>query len=184
MENNQISFSKNSSSKPKPMTIMLGVAIFVIIIIALLFSFVVSPMIVSGTSMEDTLADGALVIVCKVFDDVAVDDIIVYTRTSDNYQVVKRVVGIAGDTFRIDQTDGLAGSKIYSLSKMEEAVIIQSVNLSADQALFLTSSNGGDAFTVGENQLFTVGDNYNDSFDGRNYGCITLDSVVGVVLFK
>ena len=163
---------------------MLITVILVIAIFALLFAFVFSPMLVSGSSMEDTLADGDIVFVSKIFNKIEVDDIIVYTRSADNYQVVKRVVGTAGDTFRIDEEDGLADSKVYSISKIENSDIVENIHLSAEQAIFLVAKYDGTSFTVGENQLFTIGDNYNDSLDGRNYGCISLDSVVGVVLFK
>ena len=39
-------------------------------------------------------------------------------------------------------------------------------------------------FVVPENTIFAMGDNRNGSMDCRNFGCIPIEKVEGIVLFR
>ncbi len=183
MKNDQINFSRTPTKKKfGPLKITIIVAIFVAIVLVLVLSFMLTPMLVSGDSMSTTLEDGEMIFVSRIFTSINVDDVIIYKRVDTDYTVVKRVVGVEGDKFNlVKHTDSL-GYASFSLEKVTASEEKVSFPLLSDQYLFLTALYTEHSFTVGADELFTIGDNYECSMDGRNYGCISTDQVKGIVL--
>ena len=70
----------------------------IIIVVILIRSFIITPAIVNGDSMEKTLKDGEVMLVNKMFmkiDKLSRYDIVVIEK-GDEY-IVKRVVGLPGE---------------------------------------------------------------------------------------
>lgn len=83
--------------------------------------------------------------------------------------LVKRVIGVPGDV--VDIKDG----NVYINNEM----------LSEDYAKGYTYDNGiATPITVGENQLFVLGDNREVSEDSRNFGLISYDQIEGKAVFR
>ena len=94
---------------------------------------------------------------------------------SDDYTcVIKRVIGIPGDTIEI---------RIVSASQAQLLRNGDPVNdfLMSPKVFGLGGVNPG-VWTVGEGELFVLGDNRNNSYDSEDYGCIQSSWLMGRVL--
>ena len=145
-----------------------------VILVFLLFFRVV---VVSGTSMNNTLLDGDyLLLISDVFyRNPQQGDVIVASKASfDNgAPIVKRVIATEGQTVDIDfelgivYVDGLALHEPYTLTPTN---LFEGINFPV---------------TVEEGCIFVMGDNRNDSKDSRNpqIGQIDCREVLGKVVF-
>lgn len=79
--------------------------IVIIIVVVLIRSFIITPVIVRGDSMYKTLKDGEALLLSKIsykleaikrFDIVVIKDI-------DNDLIIKRVIGLPGDTVKYEE---------------------------------------------------------------------------------
>lgn len=83
---------------------------------------------------------------------------------------IKRIIGIAGDKIRIE--DGMV---YINEKKLEETYLVPGT---------LTNSVNYNNITVPEGYVFVMGDNRNESIDSRNFGCIPIDKIEGIVCFR
>lgn len=126
-----------------------------VIVLLLVFRIV----IVSGSSMYDTLLDGDyLLLLSNIFySEPKPGDIVVISKKSfdEGAAIVKRVIATEGQQVDIDFAEG--------------TVYVDGVALEESYANTPTNSNGGVAFplTVPEGCLFVLGDNRNSSRDSR-----------------
>ena len=175
--------------------------ILVAVVAALVIrSVIFEPVRVDGTSMDDTLADGEIMFVSK-FDysstwfclpwqdektkenapritiggDPKRFDVVIcrYPGRGDT-NFVKRVIGLPGDTLRLE--DGY----LYIKEKgQEEEVKYEEPYIS--EAYRGGSLNNVGPFTVPEGQFFVMGDHRNNSNDSRSVGPIERSMIVGHV---
>lgn len=146
--------------------------IVIVVLMALAIrSFVAEPIRVDGDSMVPTLTNNEDMLVEKVsywFSDPMRGDIVICYYPGYTESCVKRVIGIPGETISV------SGGDIY----------IDGVLL--DESDYWQGEIIGDmeAVTVGEREVFVVGDNRNGSKDSRNpsVGCIPYSKVVGRVI--
>jgi len=145
----------------------------VILIFLLLFRVI----IVSGSSMYDTLIDGDyLLLVSNMFyKNPEYGDIIVASKDSfDNGSpIIKRVIATEGQTVDIDFEQGI--------------VYVDGNALQEDYTYTPTNVEEGMQFplVVAENCIFVMGDNRNKSKDSRNpeIGLIDTREVLGKAIF-
>lgn len=147
-----------------------------VLIITLMFTFAVRMMGVSGGSMIPTLQNGDRLIVinstlCK---DYEIGDIVIARKLSfDEKPIIKRVIAKEGQTVDID----------FDLGK----VYVDGLELQEDYINDLTYLEEGTEFplTVGENELFVMGDNRNHSNDSRDYRLGPVDKrlIIGKAVF-
>ncbi len=141
----------------------------------LVFVFVTRVLVVSGSSMEDTLHHGNAMLVWSLGYEPKQGDIVVLTQTS--YQedsIVKRVIATGGQTVDIDYStgtvyvDGTALREDYIKERMEVPHYGEGLN----------------HITVPEGCIFVMGDNRNHSADSRYpaIGIVDERSVIGHVL--
>lgn len=141
-----------------------------------LFLFVGRPVIVSGSSMEPTLASSDVCIGLNYRGDALKrGDIIVAKPKSVNEIIVKRVIAVGGDEVYIDyETDEVS----INGEVLEEPYI-------ADHDL---APNGDITFPleVPTGYVFVMGDNRNASTDSRSsvIGMISLDDVKYKLAFR
>ena len=134
---------------------------------------------VVGSSMYPTLEDGdQLLISAFGYSQPERGDIVVLM--ADGFMekpLVKRVVGVGGDTVEVDSltnTVYVNGQAIY------EPYINQ-----LNEPMFTGDMNG--PFTVPEGQVFVMGDNRNGSSDSRklmDIGPIPYEKIVGKAIFR
>lgn len=177
MENSEIlnkdETNQNVSKKQKKITAILMSIVAVLLLLLIIFIFFVSPAIIYGESMSPTLVDGQMIMISKISRNPQINDIVVYKKPTENKKVIKRVVGVAGDTFILYQDV----NNHKTLRKVNSDMIFP---LSSNQYYFLSSQYSQNKFSIKIGEVFTVGDNYDNSVDGRDYGAIQIDSIIGI----
>ena len=151
------------------------VVLFIIVMVAFLMCFRV--VVVSGSSMNDTLVNGdyLLLISSNLYPNSKYGDIIVASKESfeNGDPIVKRVIATEGQVVDIDFATGV--------------VYVDGVALDEDYTATRTTISEGVAFplTVEENCLFVMGDNRNSSKDSRSpeIGLIDKREVLGKAIF-
>jgi len=123
---------------------------------------------VDGLSMNPTLQHGEYVLVSRLAYKTGQPqrgDIIVFSFPIDQKQdLIKRVIGLPGETITIRNNEVLVNGE-----KLEEPYIAQSPVYSGE-------------WTVGEGELFVLGDNRNDSKDSHQWGLLPQDNIIGKAL--
>lgn len=136
----------------------------IVLVVVLVRTFIVTPGIVNGESMESTLYDGDFVLVNKMGLWFGIDrfDIVVVKYEDDT--IIKRVIGLPGETVKY------ASNVLYIDGKEVETPIEFEVT---------------DDFTLeaGENEYIVLGDNRNVSKDSRVIGPVNRKNIKGKVKF-
>ncbi len=144
-----------------------------LIAITLIFTFLFRLVNVDGTSMQGTLNDRErLILSCLPYTPER-GDIVVISRGTDDEPLIKRVIGVAGDTVNVDSTSG----KVYLNGKVLDEPYIK-VPTSAELMK-------GEV-TVPEGMVFVMGDNRRagQSLDSRTFGCIEAERLIGKAVFR
>ncbi len=154
--------------------------ISIVVLVAICVLFIVSEIfyyqfIVVGSSMEPTLVEGYVGYACKIqYASINRNDIVIYTRksnNSDDYEVIKRVIGLPNEHLVIDKT-----GQIY----INDELLDESSYLGTSYSKYTYSGSYID-ITLGEDQYFTLGDNRGNSIDARYYGPINKSEIKGKV---
>ena len=130
--------------------------------VLLLKTFVVSPIIVNGDSMNKTLKDGDIMLLNKWsyhFDEIERFDIVVL-KDEDGY-LIKRVIGLPEDI-------------IYY---MNNNLYINGVKTKEEFALGNTDYFG--EVHLKDDEYFVVGDNRENSLDSRKFGPVEKKQILG-----
>ena len=75
--------------------------VIIIVVVLLIRTFLTTPAIVDGASMDDTLNDGQLVFINKIVyrvSDIKRFDIVVIRNELENDKIIKRVIGLPNET--------------------------------------------------------------------------------------
>ena len=166
---------EKQESKKSTKDTILGYVVWVgaVVLLAwLLITFVAQRTDVNGTSMVPTLEDGDQLICDKIsyrFRDPERFDIIIFPyQYQKNTYFIKRVIGLPGETVRIDYDgniyiNGEILNEKYGLEKMAYPGI-------AEQEIIL-----------GDDEYFVLGDNRNVSEDSRypDVGLIKRKDIIG-----
>jgi len=159
------------------------VIVSAILIATVLRTFVVQQFYIAGPSMETTLFGDDRVLVNKLayrIGDPVRGDVIVFDRitvngdTVNHDDLIKRVIGLPGETIEIRSCD------VYI-----DGVRIDEPWLPADArdtTLDPTSRCGTpdvSPVAIGDNQVFLIGDNRSMSYDSRVFGPVNRDVIVG-----
>ncbi len=149
--------------------------IVVIIVILFLMIYVVSVTQVVGSSMSSTLESGDVLILNKFkyrFMDVERGDIISLEYADTKY-LIKRVIGMPGDTVSIKDNTLYINGEIYIENYLDEGLVYDDFEL---------SSLGFNR--IPEDMYLVLGDNREDSLDSREIGLISKDEIIGKVSFR
>lgn len=161
----------NKSTKSTVLSYVIWVGA-VVLLAWFLITFVAQRTDVNGTSMVPTLEDGDQLICDKIsyrFHDPERFDIIIFPyKYQKNTYFIKRVIGLPGETVRIDYDgniyiNGEILDEKYGLEKMTYPGI-------AEQEI-----------TLGDDEYFVLGDNRNVSEDSRypDVGLIKREDIIG-----
>ncbi|MFF2449459.1 signal peptidase I [Neobacillus sp. NPDC058068] len=136
-------------------------------------TFLFSPYIVDGASMEPTLHNHEKIFVNKVykFEQFNRGDIIIIKGPDENY--VKRIIGVPGDEIE------MKGDQLFiNQVPYKETYLAENLNFAKRQGGKLTEDFG--PIFIPKNQYYVMGDNRLVSKDSRNgLGFIKQENIIG-----
>ena len=139
--------------------------IIIVVVVVLIRTFIATPVRVDGDSMNKTFKNGDILILYKL-SKINRFDVIVLHEEKDNEKIIKRVIGMPGDTVAIK--DG----EIY----------IKKKKIDDKYAYGMTSDY--DRITLKSDEYFILGDNRLISKDSRYFGPIKEKEIKGKVIFR
>lgn len=138
--------------------------IIIIIVVILLRSFVITPVRVSGTSMDKTLSSGDIMFLYKLASPKR-DSIVVVDKEVEGNTIIKRVIGLPGET--IECVEGV----IYINDKKY------------DNKYANGDTNDFKKITLKDDEYFVLGDNRQVSQDSRVFGPVKRKYIKGTANF-
>lgn len=152
--------------------------------VLLCFTFIARPAKVDGPSMQNTLFNGEMLLISDILCEPSRGDIIVFQKINSTHPdpIVKRVIATEGETIDIDFntwevkiTDVNGETRILDESDYRKLATDQRVTSDLEYPI-----------TVGEGQLFVMGDNRNHSLDSRSsaLGLVDKHEIIGEVLLR
>jgi signal peptidase I len=168
----------------------IAVVVGAVVIAIVVRTFVLQTFWIPSPSMSPTLVEDDRVLVNKLsyrFHDVNRGDVIVFERPANEppnevKDLIKRVVGLPGD--RVSIVEGAVSIDGRPLDEPYVDGLQTTYDGSCNQpGVDLTGIDTAEGFTVPEDHLFVMGDNRVNSHDGRCFGPIDEDLVVGRAFF-
>ncbi len=134
--------------------------VIIIIVVALIRTFIVTPVRVSGASMDPTLTDGEIMLLYKLSKINRNDIVVIDTDTEDGY-IIKRVIALPGETIEYEKGSLFINGKKHSDNFADgETEDFDRVKLKGDE-------------------YFVMGDNREWSKDSRIIGPINEKDILG-----
>lgn len=149
---------------------------------------------VDGRSMEGTLQHGERLLLSNFFYTPERGDIVVINRydstqtysefelVSETTPLVKRVIGVGGDTVRITTDEVYVNGDLLEESYTKGSNFPDYIQAKAEDG----SVSEVQEITVPDGCLFVLGDHRDDSLDSRFYeiGCIREEDVMGKAIWR
>lgn len=139
--------------------------IVIVVVVVLIRTFIITPVRVDGDSMKNTLKNGDILLLYKL-SSIDRFDIIVLDEEKDNEKIIKRVIGLPGETVAIKK------GKIYINDKV------------IDDVYAYGQTSDYDKVTLKDDEYFILGDNRLISKDSRYFGPIKDNEIKGKIVFR
>ncbi len=159
-----------------------------IVAIIVVFALITRLSTVDGGSMKPTLQDREQLMITDFLYTPAHNDIVViwtdglYNEDTEEWgkAIVKRVIGIPGDTIKLDTAEGAVyrnGEKLYQEVKGD--ILYEDGHPINDYTTL--SWDMPESVTVPDGYVFVMGDNRNDSVDSRDsrVGLVDMNNIIG-----
>ena len=164
---------------------LLEVFVSALIVVAIIFTFFFRTAGVDGESMQATLNNEDRLIMYNFWYTPQRGDIVIVNRYHDGDEsvgteikkpLIKRVIGVAGDTVKVTRT----------------AVYLNGEEL-IEPYTYYTVTNGLNSppfnddvieVTVPEGKVFVMGDHRDASNDSRSLGCFDIEDIMGKALWR
>ena len=142
--------------------------LIIILVVMLIRTFLVTPAVVDGASMDYTLENGQLVLRNKfVYNvkDVKRFDVVVLDNKKEGDKIIKRIIGLPNETIEYNN------NQLYINGKRIE-----------ENYEFTNTEDF--SYKTKDNEYFVLGDNRVVSKDSRILGTFSEDDIVGRVNFR
>ncbi len=159
-----------------------------IVAIIVIFAVFTRLSTVDGGSMKPTLQNAERLMITDFFYSPEHNDIVViwtdglYNDQTDEWgkAIVKRVIGIPGDTISIDIAEGAVYRNDEKLpQEVKDGILYEDGHSINDYTA--VKWDMPDSVTVPEGYVFVMGDNRNDSVDSRDdrVGLVNMNNIIG-----
>ncbi|MFD1901493.1 signal peptidase I [Enterococcus termitis] len=169
----------------KKHSVLYTVIQFTMILAFILFlrKFVLTPVEVVGISMEPTYHESDRVWQTSLIEPSRFD-IATFPSPRDGKRIVKRVVGLPGDTIRMENDQLYINDKPYEEPYLDEEkeALTDGELLTKDFSLQTIEVDA--ATVVPEGKVFVLGDNRRRADDSRYFGFVDKKDIYGVVYFR
>ncbi len=136
--------------------------IIIVVVVLLVRSFIVTPGLVNGSSMEPTLYNNELVLINKIGLNKGIDRYDIVVVKYENSTIIKRVIGLPYETVEyINDTLYIDGEEVGTKVDFEYTKDFK--------------------LTAGKNEYIVLGDNRNISKDSRIIGPVKERDIIGKV---
>lgn len=136
--------------------------IIIVVVVVLVRSFIVTPGLVNGASMEPTLYNNELVLINKIGLNKGINRYDIVVVKYENSTIIKRVIGLPYETVEyIDNTLYIDGEEVSTKVDFEYTKDFK--------------------LTAGKNEYIVLGDNRNISKDSRIIGPVNKSDIIGKV---
>lgn len=158
--------------------------VLVVLITVCIFKFVVIPVRIDGSSMENTLHDQNIALInaigVKEENIQRFDVVVIYSDVLDE-KIIKRVIGLPGDTVEFK-------NDVLYINGVETAQDFLDKEFVEQSKITYNAQNFTEDFkvTVEKGNYFVMGDNRLRSTDSRDLGTFTINEIIGskgVVIF-
>ena len=147
-------------------------AVIALIVVALVYSVLFRVVNVSGDSMTNTLQSGEKLVLSGIILQPNYGDIVVIQRENDT-PLIKRVIGLPGDTIFINDSNGI----VYRNGEALDEPYVRGG--------FTPSKGLNTEYVMPEDGIFALGDNRDNSLDSRMLrDRLKMRDVVGVVICR
>ena len=153
-------------------------------------------------SMLPTIVEGDVILVNKLAYDIQVPffntsliklddpergDIVIFKSKASDLRLVKRVIGVPGDTLEMNNNQLIINGKKLNYSNANYnslgSIDVQENLLGLDHDIrispFRTSQSSFNKVVIPEDYYFTMGDNRDNSADSRVIGFVPRDEIIG-----
>lgn len=179
IENKQVrketkSPEEGSDFTSSPSAFIVELAKIVLIALAIVIPvryFLFQPYYVEGASMEPNFSDYQYLLIDEItyrFSEPARGDVVVLKIPSQRDALIKRVIGLPGETVTIKQKN------VFITTTDGQSVALNEKYLGAG-----ITTNGNSTTTLGTDQYFVMGDNRPVSLDSRIFGTVTKEQIIG-----
>ncbi|MCW1949538.1 MAG: signal peptidase I [Candidatus Shapirobacteria bacterium] len=159
-------------------SIVLALSVFV-----LFYLFVAQPNEVKGSSMFPTFKNGEYLLTEKIsyqFNNPQRGDVVIFKAppsepcAEDECEYIKRVIGLPGDRVMVKEGDVFVNGEMIDQSFLPEKVYTSEGEYMAE----------GEEKEVPEGEYLCFGDNRPNSRDGREFGPINRDLIIGKAFLR
>lgn len=152
-----------------------GAFLIILIVFLTAFSLTFQSAIDVGISMYPTCADGDMLLVRRLYreDKIYRGDVVYlnldpveYPALGNATKLLKRVIAVAGDEVRIEETG------LYVNGELQRESYVSLPTWYEEDTIY-------GVWQISEGKVFVMGDNRPYSYDSRNFGEVSEDSIVG-----
>lgn len=154
--------------------------IAIIILVILIRTYIVTPVVVRGDSMYNTLEDGEILFLSKItykVTDIKRFDIVV-VKDLDNDLIIKRIIGLPGD--KIEYKEGTLYINDKIIEEEYTNYIMEDFDVDSICKITNLECNG----IIPKNKYLILGDNRKISADSRVKGLINKNQILGKTIFR
>lgn len=154
--------------------------VIIIVVVVLIRSFIITPVVVRGDSMDSTLKNGEVLLLSKIsyyLKDIERFDIVVI-KDNDDDLIIKRVIGLPGDNVKYRDNKLYINEKLvkndYGIGDTEDFDLQTICQINDDECVS----------KIPKDMYLVLGDNREVSADSRVKGLFNDKVILGHAVFR